>query len=269
MERLLKIELLKILSYNTFIILFGLTIGFYILFLLAGTQINLNIDQFDLKAFLRFPTVWQSVSYYSSWFFPLLSLVVILILGNEFNFRTLRQNIIDGLTRTEFFYGKLLIIVLISLLVTILLFVSAIIIGISFTGLSINFNVAGLKYIFSFFIQTIAYLTFALLISLLVKSVGASIVVFIGYFIFELIIRAYLSIFSLNFANYLPAKVFANLTPATSLSTIIADENIKLMIEKNTQLNTELSFNANLIVAFIYLIIFVLLSYQIIKNKDL
>ncbi len=269
MIRLLKIELLKISSYSTFIVLFGITIGFYILLLFAGTQIKLNFEQVDIQAFLRFPTVWQSVAYYSSWFYPLLSLLIIILVGNEFNFRTIRQNIIDGLTRAEFLFSKLIVIVLISLIVTILLFFSAYVIGISFSGTTENVYFLGLKYVLSFFIQTVAYLSFAFLISLLLKSVGASIVVFIGYFIFELVVRAYLSIFSLNIANYLPAKVFSNLTPPPSVTTMIRDTNIKDAISESLKSDGELSFYTNMLIAVIYIIIFLLLSFQIINKKDL
>jgi len=270
MNRLLKIELLKISSYGTFLVLLGITIGFYILLLFAGTQINIDFDNYvDFEAYFRFPIVWQTVTYYSSWFYPLLSLLIIIITGNEFNFRTIRQNIIDGLTRTEFFYSKLIVIGLISLIITLISFISAFVIGISFSGTLENFHFTELKYIFSFFIQTVAYLSLAFLISLLLKGVGASIVVFLGYFIFELIVKAYFSILSLNFAIFLPAKVFSNLTPAPSVTTMIKNKELIVAINENLKTSSELNFSTNLFITLIYVIIFLFFSYQIINKKDL
>ena len=272
MNRLLKIELLKISSYTTFLVLAGLTVGFYILILFAGTQINLDLDfdkYVDFEAYFRFSTVFQSIAYYSSWFFPLLSLLIIIITGNEFGFRTIRQNIIDGLSREEFFYSKIIVIVLLATAITFIAFISSFTVGSVFSGGFNNFHFSDLKYFISFFIQTVAYLSLAFLISLLLKSIGASIVVFLGYFIVELIIRAYFSILKLNFSAFLPAKVFSNLTPAPSITTMIKNDEIKIAINENIKTAGELSFNANLIVAVIYITLFLFLSYQVINKKDL
>ena len=68
-----------------------------------------------------FPNVWHTVADCSSCF--IISRVDDHhLLTNEFNFKTHRQNIIDGWSRSEFINIKIVLIVIISLLATLFVF---------------------------------------------------------------------------------------------------------------------------------------------------
>jgi len=276
MTRLLKIELIKILSYSTFWVLSGITLGIYFFFLLIGSQINFNFDGIDINVYFRFPSVWQSIAYYSSWFNLLLALLIIILIGNEFNFRTFRQNAIDGLTRQELFLSKLIIIILFAFVAFLVAFFSALLVGGMFTkDFTITNIFIDIYFIFSYFIQAVGFMSIALLISLLLKNIAASIVVFIGAYIFELIIRAYFAISSISWGQYLPFKAFSDLCSAPSLNKMITNPVLQESLTNSpgiVQTNNpvfEISYGFNIILALSFIILFFYFSYRILAKRDL
>src|SRR6266700_5157909 len=110
----LKIEWLKIKSYKAFWV-------FMILYLVSIIGINYigyyiylqTVEQLPMtEAILRnpysFPKVWQTIGWIGSWLLYLPGIIIILLASNEFSFKTHRQNIIDGWSRNEFVYTKIL-----------------------------------------------------------------------------------------------------------------------------------------------------------------
>lgn len=62
------------------------------------------------------PGAWPTVMGNSGPLLPLFSAVlVILLIGSEFTWKTARQNVIDGLSRDEFFAGKVLVLMAVPL----------------------------------------------------------------------------------------------------------------------------------------------------------
>lgn len=276
MIRLLRIELIKILSYSTFWILSGITIGFYFIFLLIGIQIEIDFQGVDINVYFRFPVVWQTIAYYSSWFNLLLALLLMILIGNEFNFKTFRQNAIDGLSRRELFFSKLILIGLFALVAFIISFFSALLIGVIYTNDLDSINIFEDSYfVFSYFIQAIGLMSIAFLISLLLKNIAASIVVFIGIYIFELILRAYFALISVSWGQYLPFNIFSDLCSAPSLKKMLTNPTIRESIDNATiaaktsgEIN-EISYGAIIILAVSFTLIFFYSSYMIFAKRDL
>ncbi len=270
MNRLLKIELTKLTSYSTFWILTGIALGFYVLILYAGAQINFNIEGIDLQVYLRFPVIWQSIAYYSSWFNLLLALLIIILTTNDFVFRTVRQHVLDGLNKQEIFISKLQLILLFAVVAFAVNFLAGFFIGSIFTdGYNSFFN--DFYFVPVYFINVLGIMSIALLISILLKNVGASIVVFIGMYIFELILRGYFALMHLNFGQFLPFKVFSNLCPAPSLKKMISDPLIKQSIEQSIQTssNWEMPVGMNVAFALLYTTLFLYLGYYLFQKRDL
>ncbi|MCF6242809.1 MAG: ABC transporter permease subunit [Bacteroidales bacterium] len=270
MNRLLKLELIKLKYYPTFWILTGIAFGFYVLILYAGTQINFNIEGIDSQVYLRFPVVWQSMAYYSSWFNLLLALLMIILTANDFVFRIFRQHVIDGLTKQEIFISKLQLIVLFAFVAFAVNFLAGFFVGSIFTaGYDLFFS--DFYFVLLYFINVIGIMSIAFLISVLLKNTGASIVVFIGMYLFELILRGYFVLMSLDFGNFLPFKVFSNLCPAPSLKKMISDPLIKQSIEQSIQssYNWEMSVGMNATVVLLYIVLFLYLSYYLLQKRDL
>src|SRR5690606_20750922 len=50
----------------------------------------------------EFPDIWKFTTYASSYFNVLMGVLIVIVVTNEYNFRTFRQNVIDGLSVKEF-----------------------------------------------------------------------------------------------------------------------------------------------------------------------
>lgn len=270
MNRLLKIELIKLKHYTTFWILTGIAFGFYVLILYAATQINFDIQGFDVHVYFRFPVVWQSIAYYSSWFNLLLALLIIILTANDFIFRTLRQHVIDGLNKQEIFISKLQIIILFAAVAFAVNLLSGFFIGSIFSdGYSRFFD--DFYFAALYFINVVGIMSIALLISVLLKNIAASLVVFIGMYIFELILRGYFALMNLNFGQFLPFKVFSNLCSAPSLKKMISDPMLKQSIEQSMHNTTswEIPTGMNVVLSVFYIAGFFYLTYYLLQKRDL
>src|SRR3977135_3165680 len=118
MLHLLKIDLKKLTNYRTFWVVCGLyffTLAFvtasgmeflkWIASFIEGCGQKINIDRIPLY---HFPDVWQNLVYISGLFKIVLAIMVVISITNEYQYRTIRQNIIDGLSRWQFLQSKLL-----------------------------------------------------------------------------------------------------------------------------------------------------------------
>ena len=199
MLHLLKIEWLKVKNYKAFWI-FSILYSFSILGInYTGYYINelalqsMPQSQLLLGTPYAFPKVWQTVGWMSSWLLYFPGILFIMLLTNEFNFKTHRQNIIDGWTRKEFVTVKFVFAILFSLVATFFNFLVALLFGSLTTGSSFSFE--GFENVGYIFIQTTAYITFAMFLGVLFRRSGAAIAVFFLYgLIFEWLITLLLNL---------------------------------------------------------------------------
>lgn len=198
MLHLLKIEWLKVKSYKAFWI-FSILYSFAILGInYTGYYVNeltlqsLPQSQLLLGTPYAFPKVWQTVGWMSSWLLYFPGILFIMLLTNEFNFKTHRQNIIDGWTRKQFVTVKFVFAILFSAVATFFNVLVALLFGSLTTGSSFSFQ--GIENVGYIFIQTVAYITFAMFLGVLFRKSGAAIAVFFLYgLIFEWLITVLLN----------------------------------------------------------------------------
>jgi ABC-2 type transport system permease protein len=195
MLHLLKIEWLKVKNYNAFWI-------FSVLYFVSILGINYTgyyINELTVKSVpgtsavfgnpYGFPKVWQTVGWMSSWLLYFPGILFIMLLTNEFNFKTHRQNIIDGWKRSQFITVKVIFALIFSLIATLFNFLVALLFGFLSTG-SV-FTMEGMQNVGYIFIQTVAYITFAMFLAILFRRSGAAIAVFFLFgLIFEWLITA-------------------------------------------------------------------------------
>src|SRR4030042_4598908 len=138
MNRLFRIELIKIRSNASFWVLTSLHIGIILLVILSGKvflsnlslggeSINL-IDPSNIPLY-QFPDIWHNIAYVAAYLKFILAIYVIISITGEISYDTLRQNIMNGLSRTDFIISKLFLIGLLSLCSTLFLFLAGLIIG--------------------------------------------------------------------------------------------------------------------------------------------
>lgn len=195
MVRLLKLEWMKIRKYRAFLILLALYavslvgINYMVFNSLSKTSIGNPMAAAFIGNPFSFPEVWQSVSYLSSFLFFIPGLMIILLMANEYSFRTNRQSVINGLNRSQFIGAKILLLLAIALLATLLAFVVAALLGL--TG-EPPFSLHNVKYIGYFFVAAMSHMSVALVIILLFKRSGISIGL---YFLYIFIVENLLSVF--------------------------------------------------------------------------
>ncbi|MFY0601095.1 MAG: hypothetical protein JXR03_15570 [Cyclobacteriaceae bacterium] len=231
MIRALQLEWLKIRNYKVFWVLMGM----YLLALLIITSGGMfflewiksfdgNIERLDptLIPLYDFPDIWQNTTYLGSFIKILLAFVVIISVNNDISYNTLRQNIIDGISKKEYLLSKLLFIAGLALFSSLSLFLMGLVNG------SIYSHVLGASYIFdelefllAYAYDIVIFCTLAFLLSLVIKKAGFVIVFMALYsLMFEPILAVFLqySPFTRDtawaeFAAFLPINSLSNLIP--------------------------------------------------------
>jgi len=217
MKRLLKIELHKTLYSPVFWIMLGL---YVLLFVLASFTMNYIISnssnngqsagQAILQQFsiFSFPNIWHNLAFLAGWFKLLLAVIIITLVINEFNYRTLQQNIIDGMSQWETIWAKEIIIVLLSLVATFVLTVTVLILGDNSAGV---FIFEGIEFVVAYFITLLLYLNFVYFLCVFIKRSGLVIAILLGYsLIVEPIITYYLPEIP---GNFFPMRVMVKMIP--------------------------------------------------------
>jgi ABC-2 type transport system permease protein len=184
MTELLNIEWLKIKRYRTFWILTGL---FVLLLPLWNYQVAKGMITMGSKggpSFLNtaytFPEVWANIGFWASYFIWFLAILIIIVTTNEYQFRTNRQNVIDGWSRMQFFHAKAGMVVVLSIAATAYVFALGALFGLVSSG-SLRFVLWEFRQVGYFFILSLDYLGFALLIAIWIRRSGLAISLFLLY----------------------------------------------------------------------------------------
>jgi len=183
MNRLFRIELIKIKSNASFWVLTSLHVGIVLLVILSGRMflhsISLNgesvtkmVDPANIPIY-QFPDIWHNITYVAGYLKFILAIYIIISITSEISYNTLRQNIMNGLSRMDFIISKLFLIVLLALGSAVFLFITGLIIGLTSTPeIQLHDLIKYSGFIPAYFLLLTAYLIFALLIGLLLKRTG-------------------------------------------------------------------------------------------------
>jgi ABC-2 type transport system permease protein len=189
MLHLFKIEWLKVRTYRTFWILLGAFVILYPLTFYFTAYKFMGSAQSQQEELLKsmmgspflFPRVWLSSSYFAGLFFVMIGMLFILLITNEVQYKTHRQNIIDGWSRIDFLKAKLSMLLFLVLISTILVFVCGLIVGVVYTPSGTHNITDGLYYVGYFALMATAYLMVAYIIAILVKRTGLSIIIYFAF----------------------------------------------------------------------------------------
>jgi ABC-2 type transport system permease protein len=222
---LVKIEWLKIKKYPAFWWMFGIVAltypGTNMMFYYGysegtkGKEVASNVAKMLLGNPFAFPETWHTVAFLSSVFIMIPAILVIMLVTNEYNYKTHRQNIIDGWSRGQFVTSKLFDVVIISMISTILYTAVAFGFGAWADYDNIGRWAEQLQYIPLFFLQTFAQLTIAFLLGFLIKKAFIALGIFFFYnLILENIAVGYAK-FKLNdLGKFLPFEISDRIIPS-------------------------------------------------------
>lgn len=263
MKQLLAIEYTKLKKLNSLKVLLFCYIVVVPLLVLATDYIYNLEPAIRLivgdAAFFQFPLVWKVTALSASFVNILLCVSIVIITCNEIHFKTMRQNVIDGLSKGQVIFSKFLIVVIFSLFVTFYTFFVGFIFGAINGGMDHVFE--GIDLIFRYFLQTLGYFSFAFLFALLLKKPALSIVLFIVYFPIEWILKFFIGH---EVHQFLPLKSFADLTPlpfeGMFTQNVAKQKGIELWY---------MSVEMHYVLAVVYIALFFGISYFILRRRDL
>ncbi|TBX68795.1 ABC transporter permease [Flavobacterium silvisoli] len=278
MKRLLAIELQKIWKNRASKIL---TIGYFVIlsFIALIASVKFEIGNFKIHfaemGIFNFPFIWHFNTWIASLLKFFLAVIIVSMMANEYSYGTLKQNLIDGMSKQEFVLSKFLAILFFALTSTVFVFVMSLILGYSFssyTELGIVFS--DLEYLLAYFVKLLGFFSFCLFLGVLIKRSAFAIGFLFIWFLFENISHAFLKfeVFNRNplvdsFYSYMPLESMSNLIvePFTRFSVI---KSIQTAVGDNNIKDYSVHFSSILIV-LIWTAIFIFLSYKIIKKRDL
>jgi ABC-2 type transport system permease protein len=211
MLHLLQIDLKKLTSYRTFWVICGLYFitlafatasGMEFLKWLARTFEDfgqeINIDRIPLY---HFPDVWLNLIWFSGWFKIVLAIMVVISVTNEYSYRTVRQNIIDGLSRQEFIVSKILTNTLLSLMSVVMIFLIGLVTGLIYSPSDAYGDLfKDVEFFLAYFLEIFFFLSYTMMMSILIQRAGLTIIVVLLSQMIELII-------TLNIDDYFPSII--------------------------------------------------------------
>ena len=270
MKRLILLEWTKF-KKNTVIQLLML---FFFLFLPACMYFVSLMPDIDLPAFLpnkktffQFPSIWEYLGYAGNWIvFFFIGVISIYLISIEVSNKTMRQSIINGMTRNEFFTSKLITILILSLVAT--LYYTLLSLSIGF----FNSEDASLASAFDndwamgrFFLMSFAYTVFAMFLAYLFRKAGLAVFFYVSYImIIEPLVRLYLieKIDKASWTRYFPMNSVEDLMPLPALKYASA-------IPTDIDFAFLLTYKQATILSLIYCALFLGISYYMFIKRDI
>jgi len=275
MLRLLNIEIHK-LKYNRasrvlILIYFVLLTS---IALIAAVKFDIGPVKFHLaeQGIFNFPYIWHFNTFMASIFKFFLLLVIVSMMANEYSNKTLKQNLIDGLSKKEFVLSKFYTVLLLALISTVFVFIVSLILGYIYSDFT-EFSIVttDLEYLLAFFVKLVAFFSFGLFLGVLVKRSAFAVGALLIWAMFESFVKGMLYWKTEDnverIMRFFPLEAMSNLIkePFTRLSAV---KTVAKQVGEN--LSKDFSVQPlDILIVIIWTIIFIYLSYALLKKRDL
>ncbi|OBX21369.1 MULTISPECIES: ABC transporter permease [Bizionia] len=275
MLRLVNLELQKLLlsRTNKILIFISFILPFTVL-VLSSIKINFfgffTLELGELGIF-NFPLIWHITTFFASYFKFFFAIVVVSMIGNEYSNKTIKQNLIDGLSKKEFILSKFYTIVFFSLFATVLITVASFIIGMyysSYTEASIIFRET--EFLLAYFVKLVGFFTLCLFFAMLLRrSAFALAFLFVLYIVEWLVFWGAYEIFG----SAETAFKVKNFMPLESMYKLIDQPIQRIMMTKFPE-KADLAYDYavhwyEIAIVLGWTAIFVFLSLRLLKKRDL
>jgi len=268
---MIGLEWAKISSYGFFRVILILTLSLFLLTVFVFSRIDISLPGFTWRNLFRFPDIWPSFAWVASWFNLLLAILVITIAGNEFTGRTLRQQIMTGLSREEWLAGKGILIIGLALFGVVMVSIAGFVFGFIYTReLSLGTIFSNMDILLVYMVQAIGYMVLGMLFITVLRSNTLAIILYLLYFIMiEPIIRGLCPV---EVRPWFPVKIISHLTPFPEVLKVTSGEaldNSNMTFENIGLMPRQLEDSTTTIMALVYILVFAILTYLAVKKKDL
>ncbi len=264
---LLQLEWLKVKTYRPFLALLALYAILLPSFMYSAKKMPLPKEIGGSDILFMFPNIWGYLGYIGNWLvFFLMGFLAIQAISNETFNKTLRQNVISGLSRTDFFLSKLSFLTLINIAATLYYIVWALIFGFTNTETVYaskvfqNIDIAG-----RYLLMCMGYSSLGLFLGVLFSRSILGLFIYFAYIMFiEKIIR-YAIIYKLLGDKpilFTPANVFNDLVPPPIpelINQTLKGSDRPMFLTPAEAVPT----------ALIYIALFLYGAYYLLKTRDL
>ena len=277
MKRLLEIEFIKLWNNRASRVLI---ISYFVLLtsiaLIAAIKFDIGPIQFHLaeQGIFNFPYIWHFNTFITAIFKLFLAIVIVSMMANEYSNKTIKQNLIDGLSKKEFILSKFLTVISFAVLSTAFVFVVSLTLGLiysDFNELSIIFS--DLEFLLAFFLKLVGFFSFCLFLGILVKRSAFALGFLILWVIIEQLLFGFLG---WKMVSWETARSIKGLFPLESMARLIEEpfSRLKAVQSVANQIGEEFTFDYyvhwyEIVIVSCWTAIFIYLSYALLKKRDL
>ena len=283
MKRLLSIEFQKIWKNKASRVLV-LTYFVLLSFIALIASIKFSIGNFEIRiadqGIFNFPYIWHFNTYVAAFFKIFLAIVIVSMMANEYTYGTLKQNLIDGLSKKEFVLSKFLVVGTFAITSTLFIFILSLILGYSFSSYNETAIVfSDLEYLLAFLVKLLGFFSFCLFLGILVKRSAFALGFLFVWFVIEKVSYGILKFgildgnsknedFADKLFDFFPLEAMSNLIsePITRLNAV---KTIETTIGGEQVLRDYNIHFSQISIVLVWTIIFILTSYYIVKKRDL
>jgi ABC-2 type transport system permease protein len=278
MLRLLQIELQK-LKYNKSAKIISIVYFALISFIALIVSIEFNFGGVKLRVadqgIFNFPFIWHFNTWMAAILKIFLAIVIVSMMANEYSYRTLKQNLIDGLSKKEFVLSKFLTVISYALASTVFVFIISLILGLIFSDYNeIGIIFSDLDYLVAYFIKLVGFFSLCLFLGVLVKRSAFAIGFLVIWWVVEVIL-----FLLMKFQFFKDTDIAENISqffPLSAMSNLIVEPFTRLGAVQSaaSQLGEELtkSYDVQILdlgIVIVWTALFIYWSYAILKKRDL
>ncbi len=279
MLRLLNIELQK-LKYNRSAKI--ISIVYFALICFIAFIVSIEFDFGGVKfrvadqGIFNFPFIWHFNTWVAAWLKIFFAIVIVSIVSNEYSYRTLKQNLIDGLSKREFLTSKFLTVLLFTVISTIFLFIVTMVLGLIFSDYNeVSIIFSDMQYMGAYFLKLLCFFSFCMFLAFWVKRSAFA----LGFLGLWQVIEGLIAILF----QYIKVKTEVNLfetvynyLPLNAMSDLISEPFTRFGAVQSAATQLGESFNKNYDVpllsvgiCIVWTGLFIYWSYVILKRRDL
>ncbi len=282
MKRLLSIELQKIWKNRASKVL---TITYFVLLTLLSLIASIKFDLGPLhikladQGIFNFPYIWHFNTYIAALLKIFLAVVIVSMMANEYSYGTLKQNLIDGMSKKEFILSKFLTVIVFAGISTFFIFIVSLLLGLTFSSYNeVEIVFSQTEYLFAYFIKLVGFFSFCLFIGILIKRSAFALGFLWIWFIIEKISYPVIKYAVLKEDNSHETFIDKLYTffPLESISNLIIEPFSRLNFVKTV--GTQIGVNNikdyqvhwyTISIVICWTAIFVYSSYLLLKKRDL
>ncbi|WP_299335789.1 ABC transporter permease subunit [uncultured Psychroserpens sp.] len=274
MLRLLQLELQKLLlnRASKVLIFISFILPFFVI-ILSSLRINffgLFVLELGHYGVFNFPIVWHITTFFAAQFKFFFAIVVVSMIGNEYSNKTIKQNLIDGLSKKEFILSKFYTILFFSAVATLIIFLICLVIGLYYSSISEPHLIfRGTEFLLAYFLKLVGFFSLCLFLGMLVKRSAFALAFLFVLWLLEWIIFGLIT----WKVNADVAERIQNFFPLKSMYKLI-DQPIQRIVMSKMPEKADIAYDFavhwhEIAIVICWTALFIFLSYRLLKKRDL